>query len=94
MSTSQQKALAAHRRRRKRQGIARLEIHVRKDDVALIRGVARALADPAQEADTRTLLRKRFAAAQAKGLKALLASAPLEDIDLTRDRDGARDDAL
>lgn len=94
MTASQKKALTAHRRRLKRRGIKRLEIHVRKDDAALIRGVAQALADPAREADTRALLRKRFAGALAKGLKALLAAAPLEGIDLTRDRDGERDVAL
>jgi hypothetical protein len=94
MTASQRKALIAHRRRLKRRGIARLEIHVRKDDAALMRGVARALADPAREADARALLRKRFAPGKAKGRKALLAAAPLEGIDLTRARDGERDGAL
>jgi hypothetical protein len=94
MPVSQKKALAAHRRRKKRRGITRLEIHVRKDDAALLRGIARALADPAREADARALLRKRFSAAPAKGLKALLASAPLDGIDLARDRDGERNVAL
>jgi hypothetical protein len=94
MTASQKKALAAHRRRLKRRGITRLEIHVRRDDAVLIRGVARALADPARETGTRALLRKRFVSAQTKGLKALLAAAPLEGIDLTRERDGERDVAL
>ena len=44
----------------------------------------------AREADTRALLRRRFAAPRAKGLKALLAAAPLEGIDLERARDTGR----
>jgi len=39
-------------------------------------------------------LRERFGAIQAKGLKELLAAAPLEGIDLTRERDLGRDVAL
>ncbi|HLA21553.1 MAG TPA: hypothetical protein VJZ74_08845 [Pseudolabrys sp.] len=94
MPASQKKSLVAHRRRLKRRGITRLEVQVRKDDAALIRGVARALADPAREKATRALLRKRFAISHAKNLKALLAAAPLEGIDLTRERDRERDVAL
>lgn len=94
MKASQNKALANHRRRLKRRGIARLEINVRKEDAALIRGVARALEDPAMEAETRAFLRKRFAGAPPSGLKALLAAAPLDGIELDRERDAARDVAL
>ena len=72
----------------------RLEVHVRKDDAALIRGVAKALADPGRATEARTLLRERFSAVQAKGLKQLLAAAPLEGIDLSRERDLGRDVAL
>jgi hypothetical protein len=36
-------------------------------------------------------LREHFGAAEAFGLKALLAAAPLEGIDLTRERDLGRD---
>jgi hypothetical protein len=39
----------------------------------------------------RALLRKRFAAKQPNGLKALLAAAPLDGIDLTREQDFGRD---
>jgi flagellar motor component MotA len=91
MATPQHKALVQYRRRLKRQGMIRLEVHVRKDDTALIRGVVQALADPVTEQDARALLQKRFGAGETKGLKALLASAPLEGIDLTRDRDSGRD---
>jgi len=94
MPSTQRKALSAYRRRLKRPGVVRVEVHVRKDDAALVRGVAQALCDPARAAETRALLRERFGAATAKGLKALLASAPLEAIDITRKRDLGRDIAL
>jgi hypothetical protein len=85
------KSLSAYRRRLKRQGMIRLEVQVRKDDAALLRGIANALTDPTREAETRALLRERLGAADAIGLKALLAAAPLEGIDLTRERDLDRD---
>lgn len=91
MSRSQKSSLSAYRHRQKRQGIVRLEVHVRKDDAALIRRVANALSDPAREVDARALLRERFGAVKGKSLKALLTSAPLEGIDLTRRRDLGRD---
>jgi hypothetical protein len=91
MVAARRKAVNNYRRRLKRQGMTRVEVHVSKDDAALVRGVARALTDPERERETRALLRERFAAKEAKGLKALLASAPLEGIDLTRDRDLGRD---
>ncbi|HEY2186895.1 MAG TPA: hypothetical protein VGH39_18050 [Xanthobacteraceae bacterium] len=90
MSTPRASPLAVYRRRLKRRGMVRLELHVRKADVALVRGVAQALADPAREAEARAVLRERFGATKAKGLKALLAAAPLEGIDLARKRDSGR----
>jgi hypothetical protein len=94
MTAAQKKAVSNHRRRLKRRGFMRVEVRVRKDDAVLVRGVAQALSDPVREADARALLQKQFGTGQAKGLKALLAAAPLDGIDLTRDRDGARDLAL
>jgi hypothetical protein len=91
MPTARKSVLATYRRRLKRRGIVRLEVHVRKDDAKLVRGVVKALADPRQEAQARALLRKRFGGGRATGLKALLASAPLAGIDLTRERDVGRD---
>jgi hypothetical protein len=91
VASSQKNALTTYRRRMKRRGIVRLEVHVRKDDTPLVRGVVAALADPDREAETRALLRERFGAGPAKGLKALLASAPLDGIDLLRGRDQGRD---
>jgi plasmid stability protein len=91
MPTNHRKSLSAYRQRLKREGIIRVEIHVREQDAALIRGVAKALADPALEAEARALLREHFAAGNARGFKALLAAAPLEGIELSRDRDLGRD---
>jgi hypothetical protein len=63
----------------------RVEIHVRREDAPLVRGVVSALSDPAREAEARMLLRQRFAAPPMTDLKALRAAAPLEGIDLDRD---------
>ncbi len=95
MPSSQRKPVTAYRRRLKRRGVVRVEVHVRKDDAALVRGVAQALSDPAREAEARAMLRERFGANKRKGFKTLLATAPLEGIDLARERDlGRRDVAL
>lgn len=91
MPSAQKKALARHRRRLKRQGVVRLEVRVRGDDAPLVRDVARALGDPDRAPEARALLRERFGAGRAAGLKALLAAAPLEGIDLGRRRDRGRD---
>ena len=94
MSAAQRRALAAHRRRQKHNGFTRLEIKVRKADAALIRDVARALADPVREADTRATLKKQIVSGAVTGLKALLAAAPLDGIDLSRERDAGRNAPL
>ncbi len=94
MAQRKPNSLAVHRRRLRRQGVVRVEVSVRKEDAVLVRGVARALADPERAAEARMLLRERFGAARATGLKALLAAAPLDGIDLTRERDFGRDVVL
>lgn len=91
MSSTRRKTLSTYRRRMKRQGVVRLELHVRRGDAPLVRGVVKALRDPEREAEARALLRERFGAARPGGLKALLATSPLEDVDLTRERDTGRD---
>ena len=85
------KSLAQFRQRLKRLGVVRLEVHVRKEDAALVRGIVTALADPNRQFETRALLREHFGASKASGLKALLVSAPLEGIDLSRPCDFGRD---
>jgi hypothetical protein len=90
MTKKRNTAIANYRRRMRRQGLVRVEVQVRKEDAPLLRSVAGALTDPAQAVATRVLLRERFAAHEVKGLKALLADAPLEGIDLERVRDPGR----
>ena len=87
----QARLLANHRARKARQGFVRVEINVRKEDAGLVRQVAAALSDPARQTAARALLRQRFAEPVGASLKALLASAPFEGIDLDRSRDRGRD---
>ncbi|MDZ7754045.1 MAG: hypothetical protein U5S82_21000 [Gammaproteobacteria bacterium] len=82
------------RKRRQRQGFVRVEVQVRKEDAALVREVATALGDPERETETRAILREKIALPWTGDLKALLASAPLEGIDLERPRDFGRDVVL
>jgi hypothetical protein len=84
-------AVSRHRQRQQRQGVVRLEVRVRKEDAVLVRGVVAALADPEQNTEARAILRERFAAPSAEGLKALLTAAPLEGIDLSREGDRGRE---
>ena len=90
MSQLQRAALAKHRRQLKARGFARVEIRVAREDVPLVRAVAAALSDPERAASTRSILLRNLIAPQAAGLKALLASAPLDGVDLERDRDTGR----
>ena len=91
MLKAQRKAVNRFRKRLKRQGMARVKINVRKDDAVLVRNVVRALSSPEQEQTARALLREHFGSRRTEGLKALLASAPLEGLDLSRERDFGRD---
>lgn len=91
MVAAQRKAQSAHRRRQKAKGIKRVEVSVHKDDVALLRRVVEALANPDRKAEVRAWLRARFGGGKAAGFKALLASASLEGVDLRRSRDTGRE---
>ncbi len=84
-------SLATHRARMKRQGFVRVEVIVHKEDASLVRCVASALSDPSRQAEARRLLRQRFVEPPRVSLKALLASAPLDGIDLDRSPDPGRD---
>jgi hypothetical protein len=86
--------LTQWRKRRERLGFVRVEVQVRKEDAGLVRDIASALGDPAREADTRAILRERIGAKLAGGLKALLAAAPLDGVELDRPRDVGRETAL
>ena len=90
MTTVGRTPLSRFRSRQKRQGIVRVEVQVRKEDAVLVRGVARALGDPQRAAEARSLLKARFAKPASAGLKTLLASAPVDGIDIDRTRDVGR----
>ena len=94
MASSDPSPVTRWRRRRQRQGFVRVEVQVRKEDAGLVRDIAGALGDPAREAGARALLRETMASPRSGGLKALLARAPLEGIDLERQRDVDRDISL
>jgi hypothetical protein len=90
LSTSQDKAVRAHRLRLKERGLKRVEIHVAESDVALFRQLAKILRG---DNEGSTLLRTRLdrlITKRAAGLKALLAAAPLEGIRITRSHDSGR----
>jgi hypothetical protein len=72
----------------KRAGLVRVELKVRRRDAALLRRIARSLADPDEGEDLRRILKTH--ASKRVGLKALLAMAPLEGVDLERPRDLGR----
>jgi len=91
MAFKAKSSVAMHRARRERQGFVRVEVSVRKEDAGLVRRIASALSDPSRQAEARKLLRQRFAEPPKVSLKALLASAPLDGIDLDRSRDVGRD---
>jgi hypothetical protein len=91
MTPKAKSSVARHRARLERQGLVRVEVSVRKEDAGLVRRVAAALSDPARQAEARVLLRQRFVAPSNVSLKALLASAPLDGIDLDRSHDLGRE---
>jgi hypothetical protein len=91
MSSGAKSSLANHRAQMARRGFVRVEVNVSKDDASLVRHVAAALSDPARQAVARVLLRQRFVEPPKISLKALLASAPLDGIDLDRDPDLGRE---
>ena len=79
---------------RKRQaalGFVRVEVQVRKEDASLVREIASALGDPSRHDETRAVLRKQIVRTPSRSFKDLLASAPLEDIELDRPRDFSRE---
>ena len=91
MSTSQTTAVRTYRERLKRNGWVRCEVKVHRDDVDLVREVATALCDPDRGKAARALLRERFVGTSQRSFKELLASCPLEGVDLNRARELSRD---
>jgi hypothetical protein len=92
MNTSQQRAIEDYRKRLKERGLVRLEVQVLEPDAPLIRQITKVLrGDPLHATKIRARLRQIIGTEQKHGLKVLLASAPLEGIDLSRPRDRGRD---
>jgi len=91
MSIAQNEALHRYRRRLKRQGVVRVEVQALESDAPVLRKLSSVLrGDPVRAAKVRERLRKMIDE-ERPGLKELLASAPLEGIDLTRPQDLGRD---
>ena len=90
METSRNRAVKRYRERLEREGWVRCEVKIPQEDVALIRGVAAVLSDPNRGVAARTLLRAHFVDSSSPSLKALLAAAPLEGIDIERSADPGR----
>jgi molybdenum cofactor biosynthesis enzyme MoaA len=88
MTTGNHNSVAKHRKRLKDLGLARIEVQVPSDDAELIRRTAQSLRG--EMAATLRVQLQRLVGASSIGLKDILASAPLDDIDLTRDRDVGR----
>jgi hypothetical protein len=84
LPTSQNAAVRKYRERLKRDGWVRCEVKVPREDVDVVRAVAAALCDPERGAAAPTLLRDRFGGAPRRSFKELLASCPLEGVELNR----------
>ena len=92
MSTAQKKAVANHRTRLRRKGIVRVEVQAPEGDAPLIRQLARTLREDSRKSvELRKQLHTIVGSPEKVGLKALLAAAPLDGIDLSRSEDPPRD---
>ena len=93
MTPAQKKAVQEHRKRQKKKGIVRMEVTVPDRDRELIRQTAanlRAGGDTAER--TRTALSSVLNPYAGMNLKELLENAPpLDELDLERSKETARD---
>ena len=90
--TTRKKAAQAYRQRLKKRGWVRLEVRTSKEDAPLIRRITQALrSNPVRAAQLRRHLHRLINPAPHADLKALLASAPLDGIDLSRQHDVGRE---
>ncbi|MGQ0555622.1 MAG: hypothetical protein ACT4PN_06730 [Nitrospiraceae bacterium] len=91
MATTRIKTRARPRTRGNPRRLMRVEVEIPTEDAELIRRAARSLrGKTATAAQLRVQLLSLLGAGKEPGLKALLAAAPLEDIDLTRSQDHER----
>jgi len=91
MGAARKSPITTYRERMRRKGFTRVEVRVRTQDAALVREVASALGDPERAEATRAILQKQVAAPPIKSFKDLLASAPLEGVEITRTLDTGRE---
>ncbi len=90
--TIRKKAVQAYRQRLKERGWVRLEVQTSKEDAPLIRHITQTLrGDPVRAAQLRSHLHRLVDPVPHSDLKALLAAAPLEGIDLSRRPDRGRE---
>lgn len=85
MDSTARQAVAEHRKRLKRRGLARIELRAPKEDAPLLRDIASALADPERVLQTRRLLRRHFDPYAGMSFKELLSAAPA-DLELVCER--------
>ncbi|PIO96556.1 hypothetical protein [Pleomorphomonas carboxyditropha] len=90
MLKARQTAVDRYRARKRTEGLARVELQVPSDDVALLRRIAKALADPATSAESRRALAERFGEQAVPDAKELLLHAPFGDLEFDRPRDFGR----
>lgn len=94
MGSSQKKAVQAYRSRLGARGLARFEVVGCEVDRALIRALARRLAESGPEAARlREAVSERLAGAETGGIVAALRRSPLvgADLEIGRVREGGRD---
>lgn len=92
MTLAQRRALENHRRQLAVRGLIRLELLAQEKDRPLLREVARKLREEPEHAGAlRAGLHRLLGTRPKLSRKAVLAAAPLEGIDLGRERDMGRE---
>jgi hypothetical protein len=82
------------RKRQTAPGFVRVQVQVCEEDASLVGAIACALRDPSRRETTRAALNKQITTSPAKSFKVLLASAPLDGIELDRQTDFGRENDL
>ena len=90
MANTDSSAVAQWRKRCQRQDFVYVEVRVCEKDADLVRYVTTTLEELKREAEAHTITREKIPWICVDGLKSLLASAPLDDIDFDRLRDFGR----
>ena len=92
MTPSQNKAIKSYRNRQKAKGIVRVEVAVPETDRELIRQTAANLRAGGEIAEkTRAAMRSVINPYAGMNFKQLLEAAPIEDLELERSKETARD---